>query len=161
MVDTSLLTFPGFVTNPEFHLYRSGALVALETFGAMAIVPGLAVWVLAGSEKFLGRCRAVAQEEEERKNAVAAIHIQCVTGSDSSLQQPLRPNSGLLALHSIPIFSLMRSCTAFCAMLSAAIQRRHLYAWSLFAPRFAFEACFLIVADISFILFMHVWAGLC
>lgn len=51
----------------------------------------------------------------------------------------------------------LRTCSALSTTLSAAIQRRHLYAWSLFAPRFAFDACFLIFADISFLIFMHVW----
>ncbi len=32
-------------------------------------------------------------------------------------------------------------------MLSAAIQRRHIMVWALFAPKLVFEACFLFVSD--------------
>lgn len=46
----------------------------------------------------------------------------------------------------------LRCAAALAAMLSAAVQRRHLYAWSLFAPRFAFEACFLVVTDMTVLL---------
>lgn len=51
--------------------------------------------------------------------------------------------TALLALGAV------RSATALAAMLSAAVQRRHLYVWALFAPRFAFEACFLILSDVA------------
>lgn len=44
-------------------------------------------------------------------------------------------------------YGLLRALTAGAAMLSAAIQRRHVMAWALFAPKFVFEACFLLVSD--------------
>lgn len=44
-------------------------------------------------------------------------------------------------------FGLLRALTAGTAMLSAAIQRRHLMVWALFAPKFVFEAAFLLVSD--------------
>ena len=44
-------------------------------------------------------------------------------------------------------YGLLRALTAGAAMLSAAIQRRHIMAWALFAPKFVFEACFLLVTD--------------
>ncbi|KFM23657.1 GPI ethanolamine phosphate transferase 3 [Auxenochlorella protothecoides] len=52
----------------------------------------------------------------------------------------------------IAMMGTLRCAAALAAMLSAAVQRRHLYAWSLFAPRFAFEACFLVVTDITVLL---------
>ena len=44
-------------------------------------------------------------------------------------------------------YGLLRAFTAGAAMLSAAIQRRHLMVWALFAPKFTFEAAFLLVSD--------------
>ena len=44
-------------------------------------------------------------------------------------------------------FGLLRAITAGTALLSAAIQRRHLMVWALFAPKFVFEAAFLLVSD--------------
>ena len=46
-------------------------------------------------------------------------------------------------------FLLLRSLNAWVATCSAAIQRRHLMVWALFAPKFLFEVCFLAVADVS------------
>ena len=50
------------------------------------------------------------------------------------------------------ILGLARSLTTFTAALSAAIQRRHLYVWALFAPKLAFEACFLAATDVALLL---------
>ncbi len=44
-------------------------------------------------------------------------------------------------------FALLRALVAGAAMLSAAIQRRHIMVWALFAPKLVFEACFLFVSD--------------
>ena len=46
----------------------------------------------------------------------------------------------------------MRTLPALCATLSAAVQRRHLYAWALFAPKFVFEAFFLVLTDLVLVI---------
>jgi hypothetical protein len=72
------------------------------------------------------------------------------SASKSSKQGSLR----LLLL----LFGLNRAVAAFCATLSAGIQRRHLYAWSLFAPRFVFEVLFLASTDML-LLVLGWWIG--
>lgn len=42
-----------------------------------------------------------------------------------------------------------RSLTAVAATASAAIQRRHLMVWALFAPKFLFDAVTLMVCDVT------------
>ena len=49
---------------------------------------------------------------------------------------------------SAQILLLSRSASCCAAMLSAGVQRRHLYAWALFAPKFVFEAYFCVVTDV-------------
>lgn len=46
-------------------------------------------------------------------------------------------------------YVFFRSLNAWVATCSAAIQRRHLMVWALFAPKFLFEVCFLAVIDVS------------
>ena len=106
----------GFVGYEEFDLVRSGVLVALDTFGAMAIV---ALVLYSSSSLF-------------------------ATGSTST-------NASAIKMHMLLVFGLGRSMAALCAALSAGIQRRHLYAWALFAPKFAFEVFFLVCTDILLI----------
>ena len=48
-------------------------------------------------------------------------------------------------------YLLLRSVNAWVATCSAAIQRRHLMVWALFAPKFVFEVCFLAVVDICMV----------
>ena len=59
---------------------------------------------------------------------------------------------GAATQRALLVAGLVRSAAAFCATLSAGVQRRHLYAWALFAPKFAFEACFLLLADAALLL---------
>ena len=47
---------------------------------------------------------------------------------------------------------LCRTLTAAAATMSAAIQRRHLMVWALFAPKFVFEAVTLLVCDVVLVL---------
>lgn len=44
-------------------------------------------------------------------------------------------------------FLLLRSLNTWVAICSAAIQRRHLMVWALFAPKYIFEVCFLAIVD--------------
>jgi len=45
--------------------------------------------------------------------------------------------------------TLIQTLRALIAVISAAIQRRHIVVWALFAPKLAFEVAFLIVVDLS------------
>ena len=46
------------------------------------------------------------------------------------------------------VLLLSRSASCCAAMLSAGVQRRHLYSWALFAPKFVFEAYFCVITDL-------------
>ena len=71
------------------------------------------------------------------------------TGPQNPLQQLDKEQHGRsLWQPAVLGFLLVRALSAFAATVSAAIQRRHLYAWSLFAPKFVYEAAFLLGTDI-------------
>lgn len=118
----------GFVGFEEFNLLRSGAFVAADTFGGMAVVTLALVPVAARLAK------GKSGSAKGRKNGRQDI------GEERVL-------SALLLL-----FGLARSAACLCATISAGVQRRHLYAWALFAPKFAFEVFFLAMTDILLVL---------
>ena len=81
--------------------------------------------------------------------AVQAAHADAASLLDSgphASAAPLRAASHAFAQAALAL-GLLRALTAGAAMLSAAIQRRHLMVWALFAPKFVFEAAFLLVSD--------------
>ena len=47
----------------------------------------------------------------------------------------------------LSLLQLMRSWLVVCAMVAAAIFRRHLMVWGLFAPKVVFEMAFGLVTD--------------
>lgn len=96
----------GFVGYEDFGLWRSGALVAADAYGGMA----LAALDMAAAGATVGKGNALG---------------------------PML----LLA-------SAARAAATAAATLSAAVQRRHLYAWALFAPKFAIEVFFLAATDL-------------
>lgn len=118
----------------EFHLWRSGALVAIHTFGglllALLALPGVVEYVRAAA-----RGAATARQQQKRTSRAAGG-----AGRGAALRQ-----AALAA-------GLVRALPAFCAMLSAGVQRRHLYVWALFAPKLVFEACFLLLTDAALLL---------
>lgn len=116
----------GFVGFDEFHLLRSAALLVIHTFGAMLLT------VLA-LPAFLS---VLAGDDQQTEHSMQPKHSPALAPTPDSWR------NGIL------VFLFVRSCTAFAAMLSAAVQRRHLYAWAIFAPKFAFEAVFLIGTDL-------------
>ena len=144
------------MTDSQFHLYRSGALVALETFGAMVAIPSLAQWALGAGVRLPSSVSnrnaklPSPHGQHEKQSTAVSCKVRVTSGFSHS-------SAHLSALGAASLMAALRTCSALSTMLSAAIQRRHLYAWSLFAPRFAFDACFLIFADISFLIYMHVW----
>jgi hypothetical protein len=109
----------------EFQLLRSAALLVIQTFGAMALV-ALSLPV-----------------------ALCALEPADVASPSQAGQAQAQPLSKQLWWRrSMLVFLLVRGSTAFAAAVSAAVQRRHLYAWSLFAPKFAFEVVFLLGSDV-------------
>lgn len=106
----------GFVGYEEFDLVRSGLLVAVDSYGGMALV--VLATVLVVPEELV----SLHGRDRHAWSMDATKYILC----------------GM---------SVLRALSCFCATLSAAIQRRHLYAWALFAPKFAFEVYFLFMTD--------------
>lgn len=120
----------GFVGSDEFHLWRSGILVATHTFGglllALLALPHVVEYVQAAAR------RAHTARQQKRTNRAAG---------GAGPAAPLR--------QAVLVAGLVRALPAFCAMLSAGVQRRHLYVWALFAPKHVFEACFLLLTDVA------------
>lgn len=126
---TPLSLWAGFVTGDEFQLHLSGALVALETFGAAMLVP----WAALVLPDFQARVTAGQAPAPTNGGKPAA---------------PTRASVGATAAVVMTAHTAMLLATA----ASAAIQRRHLYAWALFAPRFAFQACMCLATDAALLL---------
>jgi hypothetical protein len=116
----------GFVGFDEFHLHRAAGLMAVETFGGMAAV-ALALPALAAALESATQKTPPAKGEAARR---------------------MGSSRGSLLTSMLLVFGLSRAAAAFCATLSAAVQRRHLYAWALFAPKFVFEVFFLLLTDV-------------
>ena len=55
------------------------------------------------------------------------------------------------------VFVTCRSLTAVAATASAAIQRRHLMVWALFAPKFLFEAVTLLICDVMLLVIVLIF----
>jgi len=118
----------GFVGSDEFSLWRSGTLVALNTFGGLLLALLALPYIVE--------------------------YVQAAAGSSSPAKQRGRGSkaaapggSGAALRRAVLVAGLVRATPAFCAMLSAGVQRRHLYVWALFAPKYVFEACFLLLTD--------------
>ncbi len=103
----------GFVGYEDFGLLRSGALVAVDAFGGMALV--VLDMAAAGSLLDSGGKKA------RNRKVVGPVLL---------------------------LAAAARAAATAAATLSAAVQRRHLYAWALFAPKFAFEVFFLAATDL-------------
>ena len=141
------LPLAGFVGYDEFGLLRSATLLVVHTFGAMLLVAlalplvlrslaGAAGAAAAGAAARPARAGPEQQQEQQRQE-------QSLVQQEA--EQPLPDGWWQRALLA---FLLVRACTAFAATVGAAVQRRHLYAWALFAPKFAFELCFLLGTDL-------------
>ena len=111
----------------DFHLLRSAVLLVIHTFGAMALATLSLPSLLCGLES---------------SEALTAGPQQPLQHLDKEQQVRRQWQQAVLA------FLLVRTLSAFAATVSAAIQRRHLYAWPLFAPKFVYEAAFLLGTDV-------------
>lgn len=141
----------GFVGYEEFHLVRSAALVVLDTFGGVAMVGlGLVLASTGISSQCSDNLAGLEEESEastERNDAFRRTARTRKTATSTEKSASLSSTKSCLRLVLL-LFGLNRAGVAFCATVSAGIQRRHLYAWSLFAPRFVFEVLFLALTDI-------------
>lgn len=118
----------GFVGFEEFNLLRAGILMSIDTFGAMALVSTAGIQYAVNLE----------------------VNPKSISTSTRTLySDKLKEQKHIVSSW----FLFIRAITCFCTMLSAAIQRRHLYAWALFAPRFVFEVSFLLLTDILLLFF--------
>jgi phosphatidylinositol glycan class O len=62
----------------------------------------------------------------------------------------------LTFFRSLLAISLLCSLRALLSMISAAIQRRHLMVWEIFAPKFVFECCAMLFVDVCLIIISSV-----
>ena len=130
--------------------------MALETFGAMALVV-LALPFLTAKAAATPRRD---QQQRQPCHGLKVAGLEGGSGGGSSGSRRVAPSQGGGAgvatasptAVALLTFQLARSLTAFAATLSAGVQRRHLYAWALFAPKFVFEAAFLLVTDVLLLL---------
>ena len=130
----------GFIGSDEFHLWRSGVLVALNTFGAMLLALLALPAVLQYVHEAGSNSDAAVPAAGRRRASGTAVAARAAQAAADALRQ------------AVLVAGLVRALAGFCAMLSAGVQRRHLYAWALFAPRFVFEACFLLLTDTALLL---------
>ena len=152
----------------DFDFYQSGTLLALNTFGSF-LVAGLTlplVCLPAPLPLQQGQDAAAASQLSTAGNDMA--HQLQSHPSDARHQQPPgHPGSTVLSaawpyrapadgpesqfqsdLRSASVmFMSVMTLHAAVATASAAIQRRHLMVWALFAPKFLFDACILLVCD--------------
>ena len=157
----------GFAGVEDFDFYQSGALLALNTFGphvlACLALP-LVCWPERRRHMLSGEA---AQPETSTWTALGKQLSHPGTLSSGNMKQPsassgtaqsrqgqtsartaFRRQFLLACLTSM----LCRTLTALAATASAAIQRRHLMVWALFAPKFVFEAVTLLVCDAVLVL---------
>lgn len=132
---SGLLYTAAFVGQIDYHLLQSGILLGFDTCGWM-IVTILLACILA---------------PPSRTNYIKKQHIPS-TRPASSIRYVFTHLPGMIASHihseppiqgTLALFGIIRSLVCFCSMISAGIQKRHLYAWALFAPKFVFEVYFL------------------
>ena len=166
----------------DFEFFQSGALLALNTFGAhlLAIAslplaclsPGATARLLglelpASAGRPAGGVAAAAESCLEASAAFVSAHStkaqQCLGSAiqiaDQCGAQPRGEGSVGVGYRdslarSALVFMTCRTLTAMAAATSAAIQRRHLMVWALFAPKFLFEAVTLIVCDAALLMFV-------
>ena len=109
--------------------------MALNAFGGMLLALLALPAVLEGSQAEDGGSKGAKTRKQPARGGQR--------GKSTAAAGSGRLHQALL------VAGLVRAVPAFCATLSAGVQRRHLYAWALFAPKFAFEACFLLLTDLA------------
>lgn len=150
----------------DFNFYQSGALLALNTFGSF-LMAGLALPLVclpvpprqgpgagtqpapatAGDQMTFqlqahpsdARHQQPPSQPQSGEESAGRPHRPVIDDSESQFQCDLRVASVM--------FVTVMTLNAAVATASAAIQRRHLMVWALFAPKFLFDACILLVCD--------------
>lgn len=154
----------GFAGVEEFDFWQSGVLLALNTFGSF-LIHGLALPLVC--------LPAALQHQSSVYEAAPSASGGEAAPSDSDagarqghaqVQQPSGQPSAPVFERQAPahdagpcfwrdlrtaaiVFMTVGTLNAAVATASAAIQRRHLMVWALFAPKFLFDACILLVCD--------------
>lgn len=123
-----------FVGFKEFEFYTSGALLALNTFGVHVLMT-LALPFLPPVARHFSE---VGTRLRVEKNDETGPQSDPAKGSDFKL--------------CVVVYGLLRTLNAVASVISVAIQRRHLLVWAVFAPKFVFEVCFLLVTDVGLVL---------
>lgn len=147
----------------DFDFWQSGALLALNTFGsfltyglalplvclpsppqhqgAASASPAAADGAALPADDDAGASQRQAQQQPQSDQVpTERTHWQTAEESEPSrFQWDLRAAALM--------FMTAATLNAVVAMASAAVQRRHLMVWALFAPKFLFDACILLVCD--------------
>eukprot|EP00887_Chlorella_sp_A99_P003022 scaffold9.g3022.t1 len=145
-----------FVGYDQFRLWRGAVLMTLETFGTMLLAAAVLPLVVAAAcgDEGDGSGRAAAGAGGGAAGDAAGAADAPVQQQRQARAQEGRPaheggEEARAQAQALLVLQLARAATALAAALSAAIQRRHLYAWALFAPKFVFEAAFLLATDLA------------
>ena len=153
----------GFAGIEDFDFRQSGALLALNTFGPHVLACLALPLVCLPQDDAANHGGGHAARRQavgtavlkgrpyQAKRLAGSDSCQLCTGSSAARHSPGQ-TCARTAFHRHLLIAtltsmLCRSLTALAATASAAIQRRHLMVWALFAPKFVFEAVTLIVCD--------------
>ncbi len=132
----------GFTGVEDFGFWQSGALLALNTFGGFAAL-GLSLPLVG----LLPGVDAGELHTEQDTDAVESMH-EGVAQLQRRRRQKAGQSNWNLRVAAVT-FLTARTLNAAVATASAAIQRRHLMVWALFAPKLLFDACILLVCDVA------------
>ena len=119
--------FTGFT---QFNFFIMGTLLAMNTWSgnivACALLPAAASQMVQVGEK-------------EKKKASA---------TDAKKQVSIQPSGFQLATRRVALaYSLFTSVGVLVSTAFVALERRHLMVWAIFAPKFIFEACGMVVGE--------------
>jgi phosphatidylinositol glycan class O len=142
---SSLQISAAFLGLEGFGFYASGALLALNTFGAqilgvllVALLDALRrVQATSGSELTASAASSAAKKTKQHAVAITTV------------VPPPPPSSFPASLH---LFSLLFLCRSVCSVLNVALQRRHLMVWAIFAPKFLFDAVAGVIVELAVML---------
>lgn len=140
-----LLYTAAFVGLRDYNFIKSGILLATDTFGAMvATIVGLVMLLVIKPPVKEGRASRGSRASTSSPGSSLAPPLSSYI--DTIIDQSHAP--GWTTFMTLLLLGIPRSLACFAAMLSAGIQRRHLYAWALFAPKFVFEVFFVLITDL-------------
>lgn len=126
--------------------------MALNTFGGMLLpllaLPAVVQHVQAAGTATPQPAAGTAEQGDRDQDGQQAAASTAAPGTAAALQG----NPATMLQQAVAAAGLVQAAAAFCATLSAGMQRRHLYAWALFAPRFSFAAVKLAITDWALLL---------